>query len=591
MKTRIFCPALLALLAAWALSSAQPPAAKPAQGKSPAAAGPYDVVFLAGSRPVVVRLDIRVDRKPLQAVWDEFIDYLFKYADTDGDGVLSRAEAEAAPDPSSLTAGALFIGGFPGGGNPGRMDANNDGKVTRQEFADYYRASLPPFQLNAGTPKNDMMRFNPFQKMEPPTADLNKALFRALDANKDGKLSRAELAAAPEVFRKLDLDEDEVITHRELLPDFTPLNIFVGARMMGDGGPEKKAPEQPRVFLASSLKSPRDIARVLLARYGGPKNKKALTRAEFALDPAVFARLDRDGNGKLDAEELAHYPLATPDVSLILRLGERGPNEQAVEVVGKTKPQAGLALREGHDMLVLLFGQERLAVRLGASRPRSQLGYIIRQVATAQFAAADRDNNGYIDEQEAQRSGFGRAFKMMDRDGDGKVYEKELIAYLDTVEEQQARATASCVSLQFADGGRSLMDLFDTDRDGRLSLREIKAMPRIIDELAPAKGLLGEADIPHSYLFKIEQGAGGGGLDPFAALEQLGVNQGPPPPTGKGPLWFQKMDRNRDGDVSRAEFLGSDELFRRIDTDGDGLISAAEAARYEESLKKGKQKR
>ena len=30
-----------------------------------------------------------------------------------------------------------------------------------------------------------------------------------------------------------------------------------------------------------------------------------------------------------------------------------------------------------------------------------------------------------------------------------------------------------------------------------------------------------------------------------------------------GPLWFRNMDRNRDGDVSRKGFLGSDEEFRR----------------------------
>jgi hypothetical protein len=33
--------------------------------------------------------------------------------------------------------------------------------------------------------------------------------------------------------------------------------------------------------------------------------------------------------------------------------------------------------------------------------------------------------------------------------------------------------------------------------------------------------------------------------------------------------------------VSRREFLGPLEAFRRLDTDGDGLISAAEAERAE----------
>jgi hypothetical protein len=41
------------------------------------------------------------------------------------------------------------------------------------------------------------------------------------------------------------------------------------------------------------------------------------------------------------------------------------------------------------------------------------------------------------------------------------------------------------------------------------------------------------------------------------------------------------MDRNGDGDVSRREFLGTDEQFREIDTDGDGLISVEEAEAYD----------
>jgi hypothetical protein len=38
------------------------------------------------------------------------------------------------------------------------------------------------------------------------------------------------------------------------------------------------------------------------------------------------------------------------------------------------------------------------------------------------------------------------------------------------------------------------------------------------------------------------------------------------------------MDRNRDGDVSRREFLGPREAFDRLDRDRDGLIDPEEAA-------------
>src|SRR5207302_1754906 len=137
------------------------------------------------------------------------------------DGVLSREEAEAAPNPASFRASNFLVQSFGGsGGARAKMDANNDGKVTRKEFAQYIRDSgLPPFSLNTGNePQQGMRMANRFNQPKPSTADLNKALMKLLDTNGDGKLSRAELAAAPQAFRKLDLDEDEIITQQELLP-------------------------------------------------------------------------------------------------------------------------------------------------------------------------------------------------------------------------------------------------------------------------------------------------------------------------------------------------------------------------------------
>jgi hypothetical protein len=50
---------------------------------------------------------------------------------------------------------------------------------------------------------------------------------------------------------------------------------------------------------------------------------------------------------------------------------------------------------------------------------------------------------------------------------------------------------------------------------------------------------------------------------------------------GQGPAWFLRMDTNGDGDLTRREFLGSDEQFNQLDKSGDGAISTLEIAETE----------
>ena len=42
--------------------------------------------------------------------------------------------------------------------------------------------------------------------------------------------------------------------------------------------------------------------------------------------------------------------------------------------------------------------------------------------------------------------------------------------------------------------------------------------------------------------------------------------------------WFAAMDSNRDGEISRREFLGTQDQFQQLDRDADGFIGPAEAA-------------
>src|SRR5262245_16874449 len=52
----------------------------------------------------------------------------------------------------------------------------------------------------------------------PASAILRRVLAMALDRDRDGKLSRAELDAAVQRARSLDIDEDECLTPFELAP-------------------------------------------------------------------------------------------------------------------------------------------------------------------------------------------------------------------------------------------------------------------------------------------------------------------------------------------------------------------------------------
>ena len=81
----------------------------------PALSDVQDFVFLGESRPVLIRLRVRIDGKPVQAAWDVFLEHLFGYLDVNGDGSLSKEEAARVPSLDQvLNGGAVGNRGLPG---------------------------------------------------------------------------------------------------------------------------------------------------------------------------------------------------------------------------------------------------------------------------------------------------------------------------------------------------------------------------------------------------------------------------------------------------------------------------------------------
>ena len=138
--------------------------------------------------------------------------------------------------------------------------------------------------------------------------------------------------------------------------------------------------------------------------------------------------------------------------------------------------------------------------------------------------------------------------------------------------------------LTVVDRGASLFEFFDADHDGRLSPRELRTVGKRLSVWDREKtGRMTRRQVPRQFQLVLSYG------QPRANLPVSGRGFADVPSLrdrSRGPLWFRKMDRNGDGDVSQSEFLGTREQFRRIDGDGDGLIDVSEAERADAGFRK-----
>lgn len=528
-------------------------------------AGSQDLLILGETRPILLRLRVMVGDRPFRAAWDESVRALHARLDRDGDGKLTVKEAEASP----LAMLIAPAGPVPATRGRAEIDVKpKDGVISVEELADALRGSFGPLRV----------------QVDGLADRRTDALFDHLDRDKDGQITKAELASVAGSLRRLDQDDNELIGVNEVTPAVGQADAM-SAQMMGRPA---RPTGVPAVVEMAAGESPTRLVRLLLKKYdtgsskGPGKPDGKLTPEEFAIAPEAFAAADTGGDGTLNAEDLRKYLAQAPrDAILDVVLTTDASGRAVARVRGMDGgPPHGLKVRQLSESVVEVDADPiRLDIHVDDGAGAADA---TRKALRAQLDAADANGDGYVEQSELTGdngvpSPLSALFGPLDRDGDGKLYPRELDDYV-ALGSVGARGR---LALTASDEGRAIFGMLDLDRDRQLGAREVlDTYARVSACDRDGDGRVSPEEIPHHIQLTLTRGDLAA-LIPTAAVNNAAVARvAVAPPRVRpavGPAWFRRMDRNRDGDVSRREFLGSREQFDRLDRDRDGLVSPDEA--------------
>ena len=144
------------------------------------------------------------------------------------------------------------------------------------------------------------------------------------------------------------------------------------------------------------------------------------------------------------------------------------------------------------------------------------------------------------------------------------------------------RTASDQISMGVVQDGYPILPAIDPNSDGRFTIRELRELRERLQPFdRDNDGQITAAETQSTIRICF-------GLGPGVHQELAGIRAMTPTestPTITGPEWFKRMDRNKDGDLTRGEFPGTDEQFASLDADADGLVSAIEANQFDRDQK------
>lgn len=506
-----------------------------------------ELVYLGQTQLLRVRVRVDLEGQPLEARWRDALQRLFCYLDRNDDGFLDRDEASRAPTPlRSRQLGWGYFFAAPPTSNEWLLPPGNSA-TTRLSFnqmlAQYERHGCGPLHVAVA--------------VSPTSALLTRGLLRHLDTNRDGTIDAAEGQFLEKALSTLDHNADELIAPAELVDGMVYPGIRTNRLLTSLTAATSVSPKDTTSnFLLLPASEQNDAWTRTVLQRRDRNGDHHLDHAEAGLTGAVFKPLDANGDGLLDHTELLAWHRLPPDRELHIQLGQ-GTDAVLDWQAFPAGPRQKIA---GEFLQVPL---EKTRVTIAAAATSLSADYEAAQrTARQRFQEADSNKDGVLDPTEAKQSTFPALtlhFPLADRNSDNKLSLTEWNAWLDL----QGHFVRGQVTLTILDQGAGLFEVLDADRDGQLSIQELRGgWSRLKESGCVVQDRVDLQRLPQQLFWAVSQGQV---RWPIALTRH------------SGPDWFRAMDRNGDGVVSRSEFSGPPEAFTRLDRNGDGLLTADEA--------------